>query len=157
MANILQLLNNQDTATLLATHVIDFKVSEGDLTSASTGTAENENFSLPVGSMVEVVGARIVTEFSDASDADFNDLTLTVTKIAGAAGGATTLMSAKQIGTSATLAYLAGTATAPGIVTGSDEYLQLTFTPETGKANVNLDGGRVIVLLRVIPLQELGK
>lgn len=157
MANKLEILNNQDTATLHATHLIDFKVSEGDLTSASTGTAENEDFSLPVGSMVEVVGARIVTQLTDASDSAFDDITLTVSKVAGAVGASATLMSAKQVGSTATVGYLAGTATAPGIVTGTDEYLRLAFTPKTGKANVNIDGGRVIVLLRVIPLQQLGR
>jgi hypothetical protein len=155
MSNILETLNNQDAATLMATHLIDFKISEGDLTEATTATAENEDFSLPIGSLVEVVGVKIESQLSDASDAAFNDVTLTITKVAGAAGASATLMTAKQVSTSATVSYLAGTATAPGIVTGADEYLRLTFTPESGKANVNLDGGRLKVLIRAVPLGAL--
>jgi hypothetical protein len=151
----IETLANQDAATLFATHKIVFKVSDGDLTQTTEDAAQTLSFNLPLGSLVEVVGVKINEELADASDGTFTTVTLAINKAAGAAGAASVLMSAKGVGTAATVAYLNGTVTFPGVVTGSDETLDLVFDPADTFILANLDQGELVILLRMIPLAQL--
>lgn len=129
-----------------------FEIELADLAPGTTGGAALtlDLLSLKAGTLVENVALHVPTLLSDASDGDFDDVTIKV----GDADDDDRYLTATQIAAAAgsPVAHKAGVGP---YVTPAAAVLKAVFTPEAGKAVANLDGGRVIVFARIVELQKL--
>lgn len=126
-----------------ATHRV--KVTHEDLTEASTGTAQVLTlFSAAANDIVDVIKAKLVTAFSDASDSAFDTTAVT----AGYGGAATAQLASMECNVNGTeITQKAGTGTAFNPT--SADTLDLTVNSKTGKSLSNIDAGELHVYLRI--------
>jgi hypothetical protein len=128
-----------------------FVVTHEDLTQATANTAQAVTLlALVAGMMIGKVATRVVTPFTDASDAAFNATTLTI----GDTGSANRFLSSQELNSNGTeVLAKAGTNTLNAYNAG--DTLLATFGSMTGKALADIDAGEVHIFAEVIDLRKL--
>ena len=157
-------LNAEQRAATGFTHRA--RVTCDNLTETATATAQViPLLAVKAGTFVDRIAMVLVTPLSDASDAAFNDVKLTV----GDGTDADRFFASNTAGTGIQLALAgteviyhinpvaastAGLATAPFMYT-ADDTVDATFGSMTGKALNDIDVGIVDIYIRAVALNEL--
>lgn len=129
-------------------------IGAATLTDPTGASVQTIDFILPANSRIEDVLMELTTPFGDDGDAAFDDVTVA---ISGGSGTPTALITARQVGNGSPVRFAALDKSAvAGPVLTTAGALRLVFTPETGKALVNLDRGELKVFLNLQKMNDIG-
>lgn len=129
-------------------------VKAADLTDPTGASVQTIAIAIPAWSRVEDVILDLWDVFRDDSDTAFDDITVSVKDNAGTP---IVFIADTQIGASAAIRLAAmNKATIPPQTYAAAAVLNLAFTPESGKALVNLDRGEVRIHVVLHKHKEIG-
>jgi hypothetical protein len=135
-----------------ATHIAAIKCT--DLASftatASTPTGTLELFDVEDGDVVSVIGSRLKTAFSDASDGAFNSTLIQV----GDGGSVARFLVSQEVNLNGT-EILAKEGVAAGYAYTGADTVDIKFTSTAGKALSDLDAGEVHIYFRIAKLGKV--
>jgi hypothetical protein len=122
-------------------------LTHADLTETAANTAQViEMITVAAGDIVTDAAFIMTTSFTDASDAAFNTVAVTV----GDGGSATRYLSSTETNSNGTeVFYKAGTLTAGNMYTVADT-VDITFNSMALKSLVDIDAGSLTILLKVV-------
>jgi len=150
---VVKKLTLQEQAGSGFTHSI--KITSDDLTETTANTAQTfEVLNVAEGDVVVIGGYSLVTPFSDASDAAFNDTTVSV----GDGSDVDRLLAASQINENgsevATLVTPNSNDAAPYAYNAADT-LDVVVNSMAAKSLSDLDAGEIVILAKVYNLKDL--
>lgn len=126
-----------------------FKITHEDLTEATANTAQAIDLvGAEAGDVVLASTFQLPTAFEDASDAAFNDVTLSL----GDGASATALMAAKQVNVNGTEILTASDTT--GKAYPAADTLKATFGSMSAKSLEDIDTGEVYIFALVAKLAD---
>jgi hypothetical protein len=131
-----------------------FKITHEDLTETTVATAQE--FTLiarPAGSYLARLATRLVTAFSDASDAAFNDCAITV----GDGSTADLFLASQQLNANGTEVFAKIGQGVPAVVNAASTAgtIKLTFNSMAAKALADLDAGEVWIFIQLVDVDQL--
>jgi len=132
-----------------------FRVTHADLTETTANTAQViPLYTTQKGTVILDALMYLETAFEDASDAAFNNNTISI----GIGGGAANFMPATQINKNGTeilsFATSNATDTIPYAFVAADT-IDLTVNSMSGKSLSNIDTGELVIMLRICELAKL--
>lgn len=147
-----ELSSNDRVALGGATHAL--RITHEDLTETTANTAQTLQIAVGDGDVFELLAARLVTPFEDASDAAFNTTAL----IVGLTGGDTDLfLASTELNANGTeIDYATGAvAQGPsGYAFNAADTVDFNFASMSAKSLSDLDTGELLVFYRHVNLRR---
>lgn len=127
------------------------QVTFEDLTETATATAQTlQVFDVVDGTIVRNFASRVVTAFSDASDAAFNDVAVT----GGDGGSANRFLVSQQVNVNGT-EVMGKVGTGFPYIYLADDTIDVVFNSMTGKALNDLDAGEMWFFAALYDIDKL--
>jgi len=138
-----------DRVALGATHIV--RITADDLTETVADTDQTLTIAMLRGSLFALVAQKLVTAFSDASDADLNDTQITW----GDGGDADRYLAATQINANGTdIGYAPGLSA--GFAYNVPGTVDILVESMTGKSLSDIDTGELIAFIKKVDLPRYG-
>lgn len=143
-------LSNEEKAGTGFTHRIE--LTHEDLTMATTNTVQNiPIYTVKAGTLIKEAAYKLVTAFSDASDAAFNTTTL----IVGDDGNDDRFITSSELNANGTeVLYGAAASTTVSVYTAANT-IDAIFGSQSGKALNDIDAGELHIFLNIVELADI--
>lgn len=141
-------LSTTEKAATGATHLVIW--GHADLTETTANTAQLLQIPVVAGTLVKVIGNKLVTPFEDASDAAFNSTAITI----GDGGSANRLLTSTELNVNGTEIDFKPGALAEGYFFNVADTIDITVNSMTAKSLSNIDAGEDHVYLSIVDFSQ---